>query len=1851
MLGLLALLSATRAELAPHRLVVDRRACSSSAPLFVEPNARVAVEWGFTCNDGNGGCRGERPAAAWRLTLADERGGGVVHRSNGTASIPAGVLLPDRAYTLTVHHAGGRSASCRIHAALAPAAVWAGADWIGGGTQLRSTFAARAAPTRATLYASGLGCFSLTLNGESVTGASTHKVDSSMMDPGWSTIPNMRLLYTAYRVDVKAGANVLGVRLGFCHYGYIDQAFCVSGHAERDACRAFTMVLSLSFADGTSQNITSTPASWSATTAANPMTYSHLYHGETFDGSMVEPGWDSDPSFKLSPMWHAATSYAANSTAYEGPRNGELSLMTMPPMGAAEERAAVSIKKLELLQSSAGQLISYASSDHSKPMVEAKGGYFLGTVAPTANVTSEAACKQLCKQNEKCVQVTWRVQSGGDQQCESYTAIKSSLQPTSPSDVRGWIFPASPAGCPAGPTAKGVKYPPGCAWYVIRGKKHFVADCLTPLPGWPCGSKACHSAVTSVPLQLATSAALAAIPVGTNFTCGLMPQSCPSPFATNVTTHVYDFGQNFAGITKLTIKAPKGTRILIRHSEFLQTCGDVISQQCKAAKPDAKSPTCGAAMQKGGWPCITTPLGPDALDQSQGGNQGNQTTLYVAAGTGVEVFSPSFSYYGFRYASISGLPEGFEPDKTTLTALRVNTLAESHGNVNFSSKTTTGRTLNKIQNAVRYTFQSNVHSHPEDCPQRERHGWTADSQVSSAAQLLNFNLDSFYSNWERSMHDVQLLGCDVKAASPCPPRKAGCAACPCLPDPLLADPRGLPRTKTTPPSKVRPPWFSCSAEWTPSGNASGAISDVVPWGGWPGGFPADPNWGLAVTTIPWEVWTRTGRLDILHEHYGAAKAYVEFLTRNAPGGHWKNESSTLYLQASTGDWLCCDQLPKCGDESTDGRCNHNCPKAAASAFAHLLGVSRVADMAAAIGNSADAKRFAAQLETMKTAYHQQFFVAASKLYADVSGVPGQFSSTEIQSLQVFPLYLELVPAQYKRGVVAGLAANINAHGNHTNCGIIGARFLLEVLAANGHEELAFTLATQTSCPSWGYMVEGAGEPFASHETPGTIWETWQDLHGISVSKNHPALASSIGLFVFTLAGLSSDSDKRQLVLRPLPVAVRRLGSASVESGMRGGVRFSWSSNQLRFKAEVSLQPGVAAKLHILLPIASTGEHIVLSESRAGGSIVWSSDPAATEAELVNGVLSAKLSDDRTELIVELLGGAYSFEASRRGSGENLLLASGRGSFKSDDSEPAAGETVRFAPSAAAVRNPMRGFRHQIDGMCGSLNSHGHYVDPTGKEAVAAGLKVMENLTISVSLGYCYLSRWWNVSLPDAMLQNLDDRLDEFRAAGASVLCNFAYEDGKENYDNDVEPYTYERIYAHLAQLTPVLTKNADVVYGLQSGLVGNAGEWAHDTRCLLKNASGLQQMVAAELYGVLKAMPDRPVLIRKGQEKAHLLLGEPLYSEDTGPDGHKICSGALSATGGKASSLPPQFQYGVVDTTSAFKQVAYARLGHYNAVRDSCRESLELFLLLTVALQGFMSTKGDGGTFSPSDARSPWFAYFSREAPFVAVDGECYYGTPWPAKKRLLVEGHHAALRMVEHSYNTFSHHNSFYPLDTEDTNCTLCDHGTNKSINVMQHTPLNVSFLKAHLLPITHAYAKHAAANKDNVDGSVYRYLHDHIGYRLELVSAVATADSASIKLALVIQNQGFSSGQNVRAWHLALLQAGEVVWQALATQQPLADWRKLYPHVPGDPLRRMTNHSVTLGAAVHRKLPAGSYDVGFALVDPHAPTSSAAVAALQAVRFTNALAFEAGGYNVVGKIKLKTDARSARSASQSPR
>lgn len=126
------------------------------------------------------------------------------------------------------------------------------ASWIGGGTLLRRSLDDLAPPSGAnvanvTVYASGVGCFSIRLDGEPIS--------SSYMDPGWGTLPTVRVTYRAFDVTRQwtrgslsqtVFPKMLEVSLGMCKYGY-QGSFCVGAHASTDVCKAFLMTLRVTY--------------------------------------------------------------------------------------------------------------------------------------------------------------------------------------------------------------------------------------------------------------------------------------------------------------------------------------------------------------------------------------------------------------------------------------------------------------------------------------------------------------------------------------------------------------------------------------------------------------------------------------------------------------------------------------------------------------------------------------------------------------------------------------------------------------------------------------------------------------------------------------------------------------------------------------------------------------------------------------------------------------------------------------------------------------------------------------------------------------------------------------------------------------------------------------------------------------------------------------------------------------------------------------------------------------------------------------------------------------------------------------------------------------------------------------------------------------------------------------------------------------------------------------------------------------------------------------------------------------------------------------------------------------------
>ncbi len=78
----------------------------------------------------------------------------------------------------------------------------------------------------------------------------------------------------------------------------------------------------------------------------------------------------------------------------------------------------------------------------------------------------------------------------------------------------------------------------------------------------------------------------------------------------------------------------------------------------------------------------------------------------------------------------------------------------------------------------------------------------------------------------------------------------------------------------------------------------------------------------------------------------------------------------------------------------------------------------------------------------------------------------------------------VVPSSLQSIVFNSLVNSIEENNYHLTTGIIGVRYMFPVLSLFNRTDLALTVATQTSYPSFGYMMNN---PF---ENATTLWEVW-----------------------------------------------------------------------------------------------------------------------------------------------------------------------------------------------------------------------------------------------------------------------------------------------------------------------------------------------------------------------------------------------------------------------------------------------------------------------------------------------------------------------------------------------------------------------------------------------------------------------------------------------------------------------------------------------------------------------------------------------------------------------------------------
>ena len=208
-------------------------------------------------------------------------------------------------------------------------------------------------------------------------------------------------------------------------------------------------------------------------------------------------------------------------------------------------------------------------------------------------------------------------------------------------------------------------------------------------------------------------------------------------------TLVIDFGQNAAAVPEFTFSAKAGVSIKARPAEMLNDGNGAKSRGCD---------------------------GPEGSAYFANYRTAKTTMEYVFAGRGRETYHPKFTFFGYRYLSVTatGAVKVFSARSLPVTSIpkggETGTLETGVADVN------------RLVSNVLWGQYSNYLSVPTDCPQRnERQGWTADTQVFTKAASYNADVYGFLSKWLADVRDSQCEDGAIPGIAPLPwPRNDGC---------------------------------------------------------------------------------------------------------------------------------------------------------------------------------------------------------------------------------------------------------------------------------------------------------------------------------------------------------------------------------------------------------------------------------------------------------------------------------------------------------------------------------------------------------------------------------------------------------------------------------------------------------------------------------------------------------------------------------------------------------------------------------------------------------------------------------------------------------------------------------------------------------------------------------------------------------------------------------------------------------------------------------------------------------------------------------------------------------------------
>ena len=337
--------------------------------------------------------------------------------------------------------------------------------------------------------------------------------------------------------------------------------------------------------------------------------------------------------------------------------------------------------------------------------------------------------------------------------------------------------------------------------------------------------------------------------------------------------------------------------------------------------------------------------------------------------------------------------------------------------------------------------------------------------------------------------------------------------------------------------------------------SDGSICDVAP--SYYRYYSDNMTWPGTYLLVADMLLTQYGDSISIIKHYLSMKKWMDYMRDRYMTGDF------IVAKDSYGDWC----VPPATIEEGRGKSadvKHPSSLISTAYYYYLLKLMQ--KYASITGNNDDIPAFAVLADNIKTGFNKKYFNESGSFYGDNKLTDN-----------LLPLSFGMVPKGQSGKVFDNVVRIIEETNNgHLSCGVIGIQWLMRTLTANGRADLAFKIASDTTYPSWGYMVENGAT---------TIWELWNgntaapDMN----SYNHVMLLGDLIIWYYeNLAGIKTDPEKpgfKKIIMRPEMIAGLDYVNASYHS-MYGLIKSSWKKDADKFLWDITIPGNTKAILYI-----------------------------------------------------------------------------------------------------------------------------------------------------------------------------------------------------------------------------------------------------------------------------------------------------------------------------------------------------------------------------------------------------------------------------------------------------------------------------------------------------------------------------------------------------------------------------------------------------------------------------------------------------------------------------------------------